>query len=78
MERVKMMEKIIVTKRVANALEILVEMCQHNRVAAVDEYFEMRYEWEHHESDELKELTVLTELGTDNFIKALYYGYEVE
>lgn len=67
-------DKIKVTKEIADALYELLNMCGNNSVWAVNEYFDMRFEWEE-QGDGLK---VLTELGTDNFIKAMYFGYEVK
>lgn len=68
-------EKVKVSKEISEALEELMEMCRHNRVEAVDEFFQMRYYWE--ENGDLV-LARLDEFGTDNFVRALYYGYEVE
>ncbi|WP_242298148.1 hypothetical protein [Bacillus cereus group sp. BfR-BA-01382] len=67
-------DKIKVTKEIADALYELLNMCRNDIVCAVNEYFDMRFEWEE-QGDGLK---VLTELGTDNFIKAMYFGYEVK
>jgi hypothetical protein len=71
------MEKIKITQEVKDALEELLEMCGQDRAKAADEYFEMRYHWEEHGSSS-ESLMPLVDFGTDNFIKALYYGYEVE
>lgn len=75
-EKPNSFEKVKVSKGVAEALEELMNDCKQNREEAADEYFEMRYHWEEHDS--LSKIYMpLVEFGTDNFIKALYYGYEI-
>ncbi|MFJ8528653.1 hypothetical protein [Bacillus sp. NPDC094106] len=65
---------IQVTKEIADALDELLEMCKHNIPDAVDEYFEMRFEWE----EQGDSLQALTYLGTDRFIRAMYFCYKIE
>lgn len=69
------MEKIIVSQEIADALVELMEMCRNDRGNAADEFFAMRFHWKEN-GDET--LAVLEDFSSDSFIRALYYGYEIE
>lgn len=69
------MNKVLVTEEEKEALDWLLKVCKQNKAEAVEEFIEMRYEWE--ESND-KDYIALSKMETDRFIRAIYFGYEQE